>query len=277
MLSPRLILAPLVAAATLLALHPALQAQTTGTGTGSGAGSGSGSGSTSTNTTAGPLAVFRMTFSQTGDSINYRPYQGGYYVTPLEGGTGSILLTLVTGNTKQYFTYQSFGDSFVAVKGSTKKMVFSATAASDVSTTVFYAIGTTDTDVNTDFRNGTADLLVASKMTGYAVSADSEKDLPFSGTGTSVGVAGVSILTCKYDESTTRTANNAGNTVGDAITAIIAQLTKSGYTDGLAASTGNSAGGTTSTPASSSTNSTSTSGTSSTSTTSSTSGTTTGG
>lgn len=275
MLSPRLPLAPLLAAAALLLTLPALQAQTsTGTGTGTGTGSSS---STSSNTTAGPLGIFRLTFATTGDSINYRPYQGGYYVTPLEGGTGSIILTLVTGNTKQYFTYQSFGDSFVAVKGSTKKMVFSATAASTVSTTVFYAIGDTDTDVNTEFRNGSADLKVATKMTGYAVSADSEKDLPFSGSGTSIGVAGVSILTCKYDESQTRTANDAGNTVGDAITTIIAQLTKSGYTDGLASTTGNTAGGTTSTAASTSTNSTSTTGTSSTTgTTTGTTGTTTG-
>jgi len=238
-------LLPALLAAAFFLSPWALQAQTSG-------------GSTS-NTNAGPLAVFRMTFSPTGDSINYRPYQGGYYVTPLEGGTGSIILTLVTGNTKQYFTYQSFGDSFVAVKGSSKKMVFSATAASSVSTTVFYAIGETDTDVNTEFRNGSADLLVAKKMVGYAVSADSEKDLPFTGSGNSVGVAGVSILTCKYDESQTRTANDAGNTVGDAITAIIAQLTKSGYTDGLASNTGNTAGGTTSTPASSSSNTTDTS------------------
>jgi hypothetical protein len=227
----RLILAPL-AAIFLLAAPGSLRAQT------------SGNGSTTTNTNAGPLGIFRLTFSKTGDSINYRPYQGGYYVTPLEGGTGSLILTLVTGNTKQYFTYQSFGDSFVAVKGDTKKMVFSATATNDVSTTVFYAIGDTDTDINTDFRNGTVNLKVASKMLGYAVSADSEKDLPFSGTGNSVGVAGVSLLTCKFDESLSHTANDAGNNVGDAITAIIAQLTKSGYTDGLANSASGGTGGT---------------------------------
>ena len=244
----RLILAPLLAVAFFLTTPLSLRAQTTGNGT------------TTTNTNAGPLGIFRMTFSKTGDSINYRPYQGGYYVTPLEGGTGSLILTLVTGNTKQYFTYQSFGDSFVAVNGGTKKMVFSATASNDVSTTVFYAIGETDTDINTDFRNGTVDLKVASKMTGYAVSADSEKDLPFSGSGNSVGVAGVSLLTCKFDESLTHTANDAGNNVGDAITAIIAQLTKSGYTDGLANSTtggtGNTGTGTTGTATTTGTNST---------------------
>lgn len=238
--SLRLIFAPLLAAAFLLATPLSLHAQTSGNGS-----------STTTNTNAGPLGIFRMTFSKTGDSINYRPYQGGYYVTPLEGGTGSLILTLVTGSTKQYFTYQSFGDSFVAVKGDSKKMVFSATAANDVSTTVFYAIGETDTDINTEFRNGSVDLKVASKMLGYAVSADSEKDLPFSGSGNSVGVAGVSILTCKFDESLTHTANDAGNNVGDAITAIIAQLTKSGYTDGLATSgtggTGTNGTGTTGT------------------------------
>jgi hypothetical protein len=223
--------------------------------------------------------VFRLSFSTTGQSINYRPYQGGYYVTPLEGGTGSIILTLVTGNTKQYFTYQSFGDSFVAVSAGASKMVFSATASSDVSTTVFYALGDTDRDVSSDFRNGTANLKVASTMTGYAVSADSEKDLPFSGTGNSVGVAGVSILTARFDDTLTHSANDAGDTVGDAITTIIAQLTKSGYTDGLANSTTGAGAATTpaatSSTSSTSTNSTSTSGTT-TGTTTGTTGTTTG-
>src|SRR6478609_1640810 len=90
-----------------------------------------------TTTSTGPVAVFRLSFEKTGDSINYRPYQSGYYVAPIEGGTGSLILTLVTAGVRQYFQYNAFGEVFVAVNDSDKRMVLSATATNTVSTTVF--------------------------------------------------------------------------------------------------------------------------------------------
>lgn len=182
--------------------------------------------------TTGPVAVFRLSFAATGDSINYRPYEGGFYIAPVEGGTGSLILTLTTGGKKRYFTYSSFGAVFVAVKGSTKKMVFSATAASSVSTTVFYALGNADHVIEFEGRNSSGTALIASKMTGYAVSADSEQDLPYAGSTTNVGVAGASILTVKLDEGLTHTANVKGHAVNDEVTELQTILTKAGYTDG---------------------------------------------
>jgi hypothetical protein len=196
-------------------------------------------GGTTATTSTGPIAVWRLTFQQTGDSINYRPYQGGYYVAPVEGGAGTLILTLVTGGLKQYFTYSAFGDVFVAVKGTTKKMVLSATAASSVSTTTFYGIGTADYEINLDSRNVTGKVLVASKMTGYAVSADSEQDLPFAGSATSVGVAGASILTAKLDTTLTHAGNNKNNDVTGEVTDLQAILATGGYTDGKAATNPN--------------------------------------
>ncbi len=189
---------------------------------------------TSTTTTAGsgPVAVFRLSFEQTGDSINYRPYQGGYYVAPLEGGTGSLVLTLVTGNQRQYFTYEAFGEVFVAVNGNEKRMVLSATATNTVSTTVFYAIGKTEKELHVESRNATSDVKVAEKMTGYAVSADSEKDLPFSGSGTSAGVAGASVLTARLDESLTKVALRDSLDVSAELDAIVTILEGAGYVDG---------------------------------------------
>jgi hypothetical protein len=245
-----------LAALALFLLPSGLRAQTTGTGTtGTGTtGTGTtGTGTTGTTTTAnagiatiggtvattstGPIAVWRLTFSQTGDSINYRPYQGGFYIAPIEGGSGTLILTLVTGNLKQYFTYSAFGDVFVAVKGKDKKMVLSATAASSVSTTTFYGIGTADHEISLDSsnsRNVVGKVYVASKMTGYAVSADSEQDLPFAGASTSVGVAGASILTAKLDETLTHSGNTANNSVATEATDLQAILAKAGYTDGKA-------------------------------------------
>ena len=224
----------------------AIHAQTTGTGTTSSTTGTAAIGGTVATTDVGPIGVWRLTFQQTGDSINYRPYQGGFYVAPVEGGAGTLILTLTTGKLKQYFTYTSFGDVFVGVKGSTKKMVLSATAASSVSTTAFYAIGTADTEISLDTtRNASGHVMVASKMTGYAVSADSERDLPFAGSGSSVGVAGASILTAKLDETLTHSANNSNNNVADEVTDLQSILAKAGFTNGAQSTT---TGGTT-TPA----------------------------
>jgi hypothetical protein len=198
---------------------------------------------TTTTTSTGPVAVFRLSFDQTGDSINYRPYQNGYYIAPIEGGAGSLILTLVTGDQRQYFTYEAFGEMFVAVKGKEKRMVLSATATNTVSTTIFYAIGKTDKDLHVESRNATSQVKVAEKMTGYAVSADSEKDLPFSGSGNSVGVAGASILTATLDETLTNVAIRDSVDTSGEVDAILAILTSAGYVNGNSTTTTNGGNG----------------------------------
>lgn len=193
------------------------------------------------------VVVYRLSFEQTGDSINYRPYQNGYYIAPLEGGSGSLILTLVIGGQRQYFTYEAFGDLFVALKGDNKKMVLSATATNEVSTTTFYAIGNADKEIEVESRNATSQVKVAAKMVGYSVSADSEKDLPFAGSGTSVGVAGVSVLTAKFDELSTNEAIKNSLDVAGQVTAITTELEGNGYVNGKPATNNN--GGQTTTPA----------------------------
>jgi hypothetical protein len=192
-----------------------------------------------TATSSGPVAVYRLSFEETGDSVNYRPYQNGFYVAPINGGSGSLILTLISGNLKQYFAYEAFGELFVAVDGKEKKMVLSATAANDVSTTVFYAIGKTEKQIEVESRNAESKVKVAEKMTGFAVSADSEKDLPFAGAGTSVGVAGVSILTAKLDESLTNAAIRDNVSVATEVDEIVEMLETSGYVNGRPTTTGN--------------------------------------
>jgi hypothetical protein len=198
---------------------------------------------TTPTTSSGPVAVFRLSFEQTGDSINYRPYQNGYYIAPIEGGTGSLILTLVTGGQRQYFVYEAFGEVFVAVKGKEKRMVLSATATNDVSTTVFFAIGKTTKDLHVESRNATSEVEVAERMTGYAVSADSERDLPFSGSGTSVGVAGASILTATLDDTLTNVAIRDSLDTAAEVAAIITILEGAGYVDGNPTNAGGNNGG----------------------------------
>lgn len=88
------------------------------------------------------VAVYRLSFSSSGDNVNYRPFENGYYVTPVGGGTGTlILLQTGAGKEKQFFTYANFGEMFLANNGKTKKMVLSAVSSGTSSATTFYAIG----------------------------------------------------------------------------------------------------------------------------------------
>lgn len=197
-------------------------------------------------TASAQLVVYKLDFEATGESINYRSYQSGYYIAPMTGGTGSLILMLTTGGVKQYFTYENFGELFVALNGSDRKVVFSATAANTVSTTTFYAIGNATEQVKVETRAAESQIYIAPKLSGYSVSADSERDLPFSSAGsTDVGVAGAAFLSASYDEGRTTLANNEARTLAEEITLTEDFLVSKGYIDGLAIDpgTGGGAGG----------------------------------
>ena len=79
------------------------------------------------------LVVYKLTFEVAGETINYRSYQGGYYIAPIEGGTGSLILTLTTGGVKTFYTYANFGELFVAVKGDDRKVVLDVSDRANIS------------------------------------------------------------------------------------------------------------------------------------------------
>ena len=194
----------------------------------------------------GQLVVYKLTFDVAGETINYRPYQGGFYVAPIEGGTGTLILTLTTGGVKQFFSYANFGELFVAVKGENRKVVLSATAANTVSTTTFFAIGTANDKKQVETRSSDGIIFVARELKGYAVSADSERDLPYaSSSPTDIGVAGVSYLRALIDEGKTEDSIKNTRTLADQVTLITTDLTEDGYVNGLTTTGGTSNGATT--------------------------------
>lgn len=219
--------------------------------------------STTTTFTTSAVVVYKLTFENAGENINYRPYQGGYYIAPLQGGTGSLILLLTTSGVKNFYTYANFGELFVAVKGSDRKAVLSATAANTVSTTTFFAIGEADDQRHIETRSSESDVWVAKLLKGYAVSADSEKDLPYgSSSASDIGVAGVSYIRATIDEGMTEDAILNNRTVATQVTEIQTQLTADGYKSGTGTTTSTS-GTTGTTSASSGTTSSSASTTSS--------------
>ena len=96
-------------------------------------------------TASAQVAVYRLNFSPSGDNINYRAFQNGYYISPVQGGTGALILVQNgTGSSKLYYTYNNFGETFFASNGNTKRMVLTATSSNTISNTTFYAIGSLD-------------------------------------------------------------------------------------------------------------------------------------
>jgi hypothetical protein len=174
------------------------------------------------------LVVYRLTFEKIGESINFSAYQGGYYVAPVNGGVGTLVLTRTVGG-KKFFTYANFGELFIALKDQDRKAVLTATAANTVSTTTFFAIGKTDDtlDAATRFSD---QAIVATELRGYAVSADSERDLPFSSsTATDVGVAGACSLVCKLDRGLSEGAIARRLSLDDQVTELTDQLQDQGF------------------------------------------------
>jgi hypothetical protein len=190
---------------------------------------------TTTTTTSGPLAIYRLSFKTAGENINYQPYQNGYYIAPITGGVGSLILTKIIGGKREYFTYASFGELFVAMHGDNRKAVITCTAANSVSTTTFFAIGDTDDEREVTSAAATSTVFVATRLDGYAVSADSERDLPFASTGASdVGVAGASTLTARLDDTLTEDAMKQSRSLTGEVTEIQTRLKADGYVDGKA-------------------------------------------
>jgi hypothetical protein len=152
------------------------------------------------------VAVYRLSFSSSGDNVNYRAFENGYYVTPVGGGTGTlILLQTGVGKEKQFFTYANFGETFQANNGKTKKMVLSAVSSGTSSATTFYAIG----DVN------------------FPINLKTNLSTPAVSTGPTTGVNYIA-------PATTTTTTTAANTSAAATTATAATSTSAPTTAQIA-------------------------------------------
>lgn len=227
--------------------------------------------SSTTTTTSGssPVLVYKISFTDMGDSINFRSYQGGYLVFDVGytgSNTGTVILTQVVGGVRKYYTIANYGQMFYATKGNTVKAVFtgnkSTTAGSSTTTTTsststtasatttifMYGVGDADKQLDLDLRNGDANVSIATEIDGYGIFTDSQEDLPFAtAAGEDVGTAGAVSLHLKYDEglSSFSEKNNTSRTA--MVTKIQQDLAKQNYTNGDAATTTTGAGSNTGT------------------------------
>ena len=183
-----------------------------------------------TNATAQGVAVYRLESVHPTDSINYKPYLGGFYVAPAIDGVGSLVLQRQDADGLMMITLADFGELFVAADGKRKqRSVLSATAANSVSATSFMAIGKPDTTFKAKGANFDLKVDLARTLEGYAMSADSQNDMPFVGGEGDIGVAGIAPFKAVLDLNRSETANRANADVAAAITQIEESLELLGY------------------------------------------------
>lgn len=202
------------------------------------------------------VLVYRIDFDHS-KGINYHPFEGGFFIAPLLGGTGSFLLTSTDG--PHTFTASSNGGKlFTAVTaGGEKKAVISATTGGGTAAGSMLATG----EINHTFKiNSPTQFLtlkVAKLLTGTALSADDESTASAPAIDGSIGSAGSSEIRLTFDEAETRQANDHGLSLSQTVDQIKLVLKQMGFGDSSAPTTPATTTGTTTTTPTSATGSSS--------------------
>jgi len=118
------------------------------------------------------VLVYRIEFTKN-SGINYNIFNGGYFAAPVLGGSGSFLLTS-SEDGLSFTQSDSSGNLFTAVNGGEKKAVISATTGTGTASGAFVALGDVDHTVSVNSPTVNLTVKVADKLTGMAVSADSD-------------------------------------------------------------------------------------------------------
>jgi hypothetical protein len=172
------------------------------------------------------VVVYKLGFTQEGESINYNFYEDGWLVADATGGPASWVLTFFEGPIRRYITITDFGSLFYANKGSKVKAVISAAASTGTPQTTFLAIGTPSETV----RKQNVQVKVASHLEGVTSSADDESELPFDVKEGDKGFAGFSKMKASLQRSRTDDANSNNLSVEEAFAELITHLERRGYT-----------------------------------------------
>ncbi len=182
------------------------------------------------------MLVYKIDFEH-GKGINYHPFEGGYFIAPVLGGTGSFLLTSTDGP-HTFSTSTNGGKLFTAVTGGgDKKAVLSAATGGGTAVGFMLATGDIDHTFSVNSPTQSLSLKVAAQLTGTALSADDESTATALAIDGSIGSAGKSTIKLKLDEAESRRANERGLSLSQAVDQIKLVLGQKGFSDSAAAAT----------------------------------------
>ena len=173
------------------------------------------------------VVIYNFEFSKDGPSINYGFYDEAWVVADATGGSASWILTFRDGGLRHYISITDFGSFFFANYGNKVKGVISAAAADGTPQTTFLAIG----DLKETVRSSNITIRVPKTMSGQALSADDESELPFDSDEGNVGYAGISSMKGSLQVALTRDANDDNQTVEEAFADVITLVERRGFSE----------------------------------------------
>lgn len=163
-----------------------------------------------------------------GKGINYSAYEGGYFVAPLLGGTGSFLLTNLDTR-RSYVEAPDTGKLYTAVNDDQKKAVIGATTGTGSAEGAMLAYGDINHRIHVNSPTSDIHVRVAKTLTGTVLSYDDESGLVEPTVDGSVGVAGISSFKAVLGEDETNRANKAGLTLAQTVEQLKLTLEREGY------------------------------------------------
>jgi hypothetical protein len=163
-----------------------------------------------------------------GKGINYSAYEGGYFVAPLLGGTGSFLLTSLDTR-RSYVEAPDTGKLYTAVNDEQKKAVIGARTGAGSAVGAMVAYGDIDHRLHVNAPTLDIHVRVAKTLSGTVVSYDDESERVEPTVDGSVGVAGMSSFKAVLDEDETWRANKAGLTLPQTVEQLKLKLEREGY------------------------------------------------
>lgn len=181
----------------------------------------------------GQVAVYRMDFKETGSSLNYDFYTGGYFVCDLPEGTGTFIFTIEENTRKLYTTSTNSGSLFVVKDGSIRMAAIGATGGTGNANSALLVTGSTFDSTN--IGGGTRMPVVKSLSGTFLAYTQDGSTTTTNDTTTSLsatsGLAGFAKASFSLDSSLTRHANADLLTVSEAVDLVVADLVRRGFTE----------------------------------------------
>ncbi len=183
----------------------------------------------------GQVVVYNVDFDAAGPSANYRGYDSGFFVMPLNGGNVDFVLQFQEGSTRYFVQAPELGTYFIATEGNERQGVIANATGTGTPVNFFMALGELDTTVSANISSTDAATNVTTttretaqlpkRLEGFILTADP------SGAGifdANSGAAGASEISAAIDLVRTNSANLQGQTEQEVVAEIVAALERAG-------------------------------------------------
>lgn len=172
------------------------------------------------------VGVYEVSFRETGTTLNYDFYTGGYFITDLPQGSGNFILTIRENARRFYSNTTGSGQLFLVRDGSIRMSAVSAEGGTDSATSTLLATGASFERTNI---GGSISLPVTRRLSGMFLAYEAGGNPGGDTFRVTEGLAGFSEASMRFDLSLTREVNNDFLDVGQATTRVIEHLQRDGF------------------------------------------------